>query len=225
MPLSHTERVQRRRVTRAKCKAVERKELFILDYIRYKYPHVYDEGTRVCEQLNSRYPGKFDLRRTEEHRAWKKNPQQLLYSINSPTNIPYNGEITVILPSTCPEETTEQQTMTEPPTIRRLPLIDNMHLEIPLMKAPTKRATATLQKESTVHTGVTTETLQTVTEEILQEGSTITLNEIDQEAIDKIIKELQADPIQKESTVHTGVTTETLQPLRTRSCRKAAQSP
>ena len=40
----------------------------------------------------------------------------------------------------------------------------------------------------------TAETLQTVTDEILHDGSTITLDEIDQEAIDKIIKELQADP-------------------------------
>ena len=214
MPQTHAERLERRRVTRIKRKAVERKDLFILDYIRHKYPVIYDEGTRICEQLNSRYPDKFDLRRTEEHRTWKKNPHQPLYAINHPTNIPSNTEIIVTLRSTCPEETTEQQTiteetteqqtiteetteqqtMTEPPTIRRLPLVDNMQLAIPLMKAPTKRATATLQKESTVHTGVTTETLQTVTDETLQEGSTITLDEIDRETIDKIIKELQADP-------------------------------
>ena len=56
-----------------------------------------------------------------------------------------------------------------------------MQLRIPLMKSP----------------AVTTETLQTVTEEVLQEGTTFQLSlhqEIPPEVIEKIINELRAEP-------------------------------
>ena len=223
MPMSKAERVERRRVIRTKRKAVERKDLYTLDYIRHKYPIIYDEGARIWEQLNDKYPDKFDLRRTEEHRIWKKKPDQPFHIIQQqPINIP---QITVTLQSTCPEETTEpptnsfpyseqptnqhppsspesnpnSPTLPEPPAITRIPL-NNIQLRIPLMKAPlmkapTKQSTPTLQEENIVHPGVTAETLHIVTDEILQEDSTSqSLDEIDPETIDKIINELRADP-------------------------------
>ena len=64
--------------------------------------------------------------------------------------------------------------------------VDNLQLRIPLMqyKAPTK------------HPTVTTETLEVVTEEILDEDTfqPSLYDELPQELVDKIISELQADP-------------------------------
>ena len=240
--MSRAAKIERRRLTRIKRKAIERKDLFALDYIRHKYPDVYNEAARICELLNNKYPNKFDLRRTAEHRAWKKNPEQSIYTIQQPICIPPDVEITVTCQPVCPQTTestsnTEIQsrsepptspdpspcselpishdppsspestsnpnssTMPEPPAITRLPLRDNMQLLIPLLKAPAKRPTETLQEENTVHPvpqnhpSVTTETLQVITEEVLQEDSAFqSLDEIDPEAIEKIINELRTDP-------------------------------
>ena len=62
---------------------------------------------------------------------------------------------------------------------------DNMQLRIPMLTSPTK------------HPAVITETLQTLTEETLQEGAALepTLyQELTPEAVDKIINELRAEP-------------------------------
>ena len=69
--MSHSEKVEKRRVTRRKRKAKEREEVFMIDYIRHKYCTVYNEAVWVCEQLNSKYPDKFDLRKAPEHKVWK----------------------------------------------------------------------------------------------------------------------------------------------------------
>ena len=228
--MSRAARIERRRLTRIKRKAKERLDLFTLDYIRYKYPNVYNNAAQICELVNNKYPNKFDLRKTEKHREWKKTPEQSLYTIQQPMCISPDIEITVTCqpvrpqttestsnteiqsrselpishdPPSRPESTSNPNspTMPEPPAITRLPLRDNMQLLIPLLKAPTKRPTETLQEENTVHPvpenhpSVTTETLQVITEEILQEDSAFqSLDEIDPEAIEKIINELRTDP-------------------------------
>ena len=84
---------------------------------------------------------------------------------------------------TVPDENPEQNEMDSdehPKTVYG----DNMQLKIPLLKL-------------TKQPNVTTETLQTVTEEILQEGDQIEpslYDEIDQEVIEKIIAELRNEP-------------------------------
>ena len=57
-----------------------------------------------------------------------------------------------------------------------------MRLIIPLIKPPVK------------HVGLITETLEIVTEEILQGDEQLSLEQIDPGALEKIITELRADP-------------------------------
>ena len=224
--MSKSARIERRRLTRIKRRAKEREDLFALDYIRHKYPAVYNEAAQICQQLNHKYPDKADLRKTAEHRLWKShNPEQTVFALNQPTPIPQNVQITVTCLPTGLQETAEIQsepstnpspysepatnqhppsspksnpnspTMSEPPRITRLPLNDNMELRIPLLKAPMKQSSITTETNTVHHSTVTTETLQIITEEIIQEDTTFqNLDEIDSELIEKIINELQTDP-------------------------------
>ena len=45
----------------------------MIDYVRYKYSTVYEEAAWVCEQLNNKYPEKYDLRKAPEHKVWVFN--------------------------------------------------------------------------------------------------------------------------------------------------------
>ena len=241
MPKSKAERVERRRLTRIKRRAVERLDLFKNDYIKHKYPGIDAEATRVCELLNNKYPNKFDLRKTPEHREWKtKGTAQTHPILNTqqPIYIPLDAQIVVTCEPPCPELPNTESTScpelpntestscpklpnTESTSCPELPNIEptnpellpspeppsspdppsspeppptpgkflndiekrtgkRMELRIPLMESPR----------------VTTETLQTITEEVLQEGNTLLplCEEIDPEAFEKIINELRADP-------------------------------
>ena len=102
--MSNAERVERRRLQRRKRRAIERQDLFTLDYIRDKYCDIYNEAARTYEQLNSKYPTKFDLRKTEEHKVWKmQNAARSIFSIQEPFHIPPDAEITVTYQPSCPE--------------------------------------------------------------------------------------------------------------------------
>ena len=80
-----------------------------------------------------------------------------------------------------PSTTSQPQKLNTPSS--KLPSCDNMQLIIPLIKPPAKKP------------NVTTETLQVITEEVLQEGNTLQpFGEIDPEMFEKIINELRADP-------------------------------
>ena len=71
----------------------------------------------------------------------------------------------------------------KPPPKGKVPYSDNMQLIIPLLKPPVK------------HPGLITETLEIVTEEILQGDEQPTnLEQIDPQMMEKIITELRADP-------------------------------
>ena len=85
-----------------------------------------------------------------------------------------------------PQRNPEQTVQCEPQRSNtKLPHDDNMQLIIPLLKPPAK------------HPSVTAETLQIITEEVLQEGNTLQpplCEEIDPEVFQKIVNELRADP-------------------------------
>ena len=69
--MSNTARRVRRRETRIKQRCREREDIFISDYVRHKYPGIYDEAVTVYKLLNKHYPDKADVRKTPEHKAWK----------------------------------------------------------------------------------------------------------------------------------------------------------
>ena len=50
----------------------ERFEIFISDYVKHKYPDIYDEAGRFFKILREKNPSKLDLKKTAEYRDWQK---------------------------------------------------------------------------------------------------------------------------------------------------------
>ena len=67
--MSGSERIIKKREARIKQRKNERQELFVSDYVKHKYKDIYDEATQVYQILNKNYPDKYDIRKTEEHKA------------------------------------------------------------------------------------------------------------------------------------------------------------
>ena len=86
---------------------------------------------------------------------------------------------TTNLEATAPEATTPEPQNPKPNG--KIAYKDNMQLIIPLIKSPVK------------HPGVITETLQIITEEIVQEHPQ-SIDQIDPEILEQLIAELRADP-------------------------------
>ena len=235
---------------------------------------MYKEAAWVCEQLNNKYPDKYDLRKTPEHKVWVinsgttlhpifndvsplattlaspqmattlaspqmvttlANPQmattlaspQMVTTLANPqmatTLASPQTATTLASPQTAttlaspqmattlaspeppspesaspeppspesasPEPPSPESASPEPPSPPKPPskgkvlYPDNMQLIIPLIKPPVKK-----------HPGVITETLEIVTEEILQGDEQLSLEQIDPGALEKIITELRSDP-------------------------------
>ena len=68
--MSKDAKLERRRTKRRNNTVIAKEEQFIADYIRHKYPAVYEEASGVCLQLKAKYPEKCDWRKTAEHKAW-----------------------------------------------------------------------------------------------------------------------------------------------------------
>ena len=61
-----------------------REGMFISDYLKMKYEHIYNEAAALYNTINQIHPQKPDLRRTREYRLWKNN---LASSRNMPSII------------------------------------------------------------------------------------------------------------------------------------------
>ena len=173
----------------------EKEELFVADYIKHKYQDIYHEAVQVYQLSLKLYPGKPDLRKTAEHKAWKTMKTATVHPIfitQGSTIIPVlsqNVETLTSEPSIT--ESTTTTTTSEPPTPEptttpETMYSDNLRLVIPLMKPPIS------------HPGHNSEALQNVVEKTLQEdgGEQQHLNcdQIDPEIMDQILAELRSDP-------------------------------
>ena len=216
-----------------------RQAVFIMEYVQLKYFDIFSEAARYYNELNTLYPTRPDLRKSQEYRNWKKdiNTQivrqckqttiQIYKNIDEPerTEIscePQRTEISCEPQRTeisCEPERTEiscepqrteiscesehednnseseyegnngeseyEDNSSEPERTE----INNrgnceMRLEIPLINYKTKTPT------------VTTETLETCVEEVLDQSAVETdlINELSEERIEQIINELREDP-------------------------------
>ena len=233
--MTEREKVERRKQQRRDYRSRVRQSLLMTDYVYYKYRDIYTEAAAYYNQLNERYPTKYDLRKTQEFINLKRHmigeqvktanklPKPSHANIQTPIQVPNEHTVRLIFDEnqlTNPESPSnpespaspespsnpeppaspESPSNPEPPASPESPLspespptpgkflIDiqqrsgkRMQLKIPLMKPP----------------GVTTQTLQTVTEEVLQEGSSIQpslYEEISPEVLEKIINKLRAEP-------------------------------
>ena len=175
---------QKRRENRAKV----REALFVRDYIFHKHFNIYEEAAQMYNKLNTLYPNKPDLRRTAQFKHWiytmtNQTPKPSTYMPRNFQSIPISndGESNVNSVQTHQPESPEPGRQTN--SIEK-----TMELRIPLIHLPDKTPK-----------NISTETLQTLTEEVVEEGTIDTIHpslyeEISPEVIDNIIAELRGDP-------------------------------
>ena len=97
----NAEKVIKKRESRLKQRNGERRDIFIADYVKCRYPDAYDEAVHVYQLLKNQYPNKIDLRKTEEHKTWKKPDTTNLhpaFNIRQTFNIPHGAELRIVFP-------------------------------------------------------------------------------------------------------------------------------
>ena len=228
-------RLDKKNLARRQFSQEARAAMFIKEYIQTKHEEIYQEAVAFYNYVNNIYPQKSDLRKTEEFKAMKlgfmfvakqknnvvKNPRQVYLPITTtnqekftviaykepqPDTVPVTTEQAETFPSTT-EPTTEQaetfpstteQAETFPSTTEQADTVPGkdkpekiMQLRIPLMSSH-----------------VMTETVKTVTQEVLEENPLTTVcnellppdiqptleEEIPEEAYDQILAGLRQDP-------------------------------
>ena len=233
-------RIQRRKELRRQNRSKIRQDLFISEYIQYKYFDIYSEAAEFYNALNNNHPRKYDLRKTTEFKTWKKTitgetvnrPKRLkpshasiqpnqIYNLE-PVEVQPQAQMVVIFEEPTSPDTGEPQPSSpnpseqpsspdtgepqpsspnpseqpsspdtgepQPSSPAKQIYTDNLQLRIPLLphapKAPTK------------HPTVTTETLQIVSEETLEEDTLepSIYEELAPELLEKIIDELRSEP-------------------------------
>ena len=149
-----------------------RAALFIQEYIEHKYPEIYEESVAFYNHVNSIYPEKKDLRKTEQFKALKlgftfvakqgdnvvKNPRQVYQPISALnqqnfTIVCYKDQQTIT------EQTTTEQTITEQTTTEQT-ITEQTTTEQTITEQTTTEQTIT---EQTITEQTTTE--QTTTEQ------------------------------------------------------------
>ena len=69
--MNSSEKEELHKTKRRENRSKIRQALLINEYIRYKYFAVYQEAAQFYNEVNSKHPSKYDLRKTDEFRAWK----------------------------------------------------------------------------------------------------------------------------------------------------------
>ena len=187
--MDRTKKVTRRRELRKTQKTINRRELFVSDYIHLKYNDIYAEAVKFYDVLDGHYPKKNDLKKTDEYRLWKINVKKASSSLNAQIHqTPIQ-----------PQAGTSGSTQTQSP---RQIYSDNFELKIPLMVHPsvTPETTESVTATETMESVTATETLETVTatetlETFPVDATDPSLNqEISLEDMQKILEELREDP-------------------------------
>ena len=213
-----TYKKQKRRESRSNA----RQAIFVSDYLKFKYSHIYEEAAQEYNYLNRLYPRKPDLRRSVEYRVWKNNlakqqslppskiPRQKFYKYNHApySNIPVSSEVVptgslISLPYS-------QNPVPESEKI--------MQLRIPLMALspastqPIEITTEEVIQTSTETVEAPTEPIEIITEEVIQTSTETVeaptepfetsteeviypslIDELAPEIVDNIIAELRKD--------------------------------
>ena len=258
--------VQRRKEQRRQNRTKVRQALLVNDYIYHKYFNVYQEAARFYNEVNHKYPTKYDLRRTDEFKAWKmavtgqavrirtKLPKPSHLNIEMTNCINPESSFTVIYdegqvsnpeqneqPASSESEQNEQPASPESEQNEQPASPESQQNEQPASPESEQNeqpaspeseqneqpaSPESEQNEQPASLGeqmkgekimqlriplleppaVTTQTLQVVTEEILQESTTLYPSlheEIAPEVMERIISELRQDPDLQ--TIMTGI--------------------
>ena len=182
-------RKEKRRENRSKV----RQALFISEYVHDKYFSIYEEAANFYNELNTRYPVKYDLRKTDEFKATKlgipfqmktkKVTRKLFKQHHQPIPVTLGNNFTLICEQLAsPDQRLngdEQSASTEKLISSEQGTQKIMQLRIPLLEHPLITQTLQTTTEEVPHEEtpneiveptVFTQTLQTLTEEVLQEN-------------------------------------------------------
>ena len=173
-----------------------RQALLMNEYIQIKHFEIYREAAEYYNELNKKYPTKRDLRKCYEFRDWKSKTNGVQLKKRSASSA---GNYHIYLHPAIPiEQQSESPDLSsaeisgldlpEPPRVQRT-ANKIMELRIPLLSP----------------SAVTSETVEIVTQETVENiGAEETIDdttlhstleeELPQDLVDHIIKELQADP-------------------------------
>ena len=209
---------QKRRESRSKI----REAMFVNEYVETKYVHIYKEAAELYNNLNEIYPCKPDLRRTDEFRFWRNDiarersipvfriprQKQRKFMHTPHRNIPLSQRVDpttslIVLPDVANQNSQPESPQAEteispstPQSPRTQPLHQKvMQLKIPLLTSSQKNSKSLQTPVEAIETP--DETLETVTDEVIQESSDILhpslIDDVSPEIIDKIIAELRED--------------------------------
>ena len=189
------EKLQIRKEQRKENRSKVRQALFISDYLRYKNFVIYQEAASFYNRINSDYPSKPDLRKTDEFKAWKMGipmrPKKVPREKSSHEPIPMmdGNSFTLI----CQEAASPDKPVSpEQHSSQKV-----MQLRIPLMKPS---VTTQIVTEEVLNE----KPLQVATEEIAMEP-TIPYPSLDEEIPDEIVTEkplqVAAEEIAMEPTI------------------------
>ena len=181
-------RQEKKNLSRRQHTQEAREALFIKDYIRYKYPDVYDEAGSFYNYINKTYSTKKDLRKTDEFKTLTmgytfvaksgdkvlKKPCQVYQAISDLSGQSFT--LTCFKPPETATETPQSATET-PKKVQK-----TMELKIPLLPTEVITRTEIVQENpSTARTEIVQENPSTARTEIVQENPSTARTEIVQE--------------------------------------------
>ena len=93
--MNSLQKVELRKIQRRENRTKVRQALLVNEYIYYKYFTVYQEAAQFYNEIDRKYPVKYDLRRTDEFKAWKMSITGQPVRITSKLPKPYHASIPV----------------------------------------------------------------------------------------------------------------------------------
>ena len=160
-------RIIKKRENRIRQRSREKEELFVADYIKQKYPDIYDEALQVYRLLVKNHPDKVDIRKTAEHKTWKIMKAATIhpaFNMQEPTSIPALAQMRICFSQqsietlTTEPSTTEPTTTSEPSTIEPTITSEPSTIEPTITSEPSTPEPTTTSEPSTIEPTITPET-------------------------------------------------------------------
>ena len=196
----------RHNIARRRCRAKARQAMFCMGYIEATHTSVFKEATDFFTLLDSRYPDKTDLTKTDEYKTFKKtcNGEELpsgelfyfdvktgLATLNHPEGL-QAAQSSPEIPDPVRFETVESSSSNQSTTTNKEV---NPQLQIPLMtQQQVSKAMVSTQDEREMPTTSIGEIPEMVSTQDEQEMPTTSIGEIPDKIIDEIIAQLKGDP-------------------------------
>ena len=165
---------QRKSELRRQYRAETREALLIKEYVKTKYPAVYEEAATFYNFLNNLYPSKNDLRRTEQFKALKMGFTYVPKEVRK-----YTKQVFEAIPMTNASNFTQQTETAQPQGDAEQPIYSDAEQPIyPDAEQPKTLHEKIMQlRIPLLEPAITTRTVQVVTEEILQEKQVVSNEE------------------------------------------------